>query len=112
MWYTTYTFLLLACLAPTVLGQFQFFEHMFGQGQHPGHQQRQPNHAPQWAAQADAGMYPRSLREDHLADSTYFKNDVSTLFRLSVSRDTGLRAQPLAVPLPKRGGRQMSHPRY
>ncbi|KAI0089108.1 hypothetical protein BDY19DRAFT_993340 [Irpex rosettiformis] len=54
MWYTVFTFLLLACSAPGALSQFQFFEQMFGQGQHPGHQQRQPNHAPQWAAQADA----------------------------------------------------------
>ncbi|KAI0743279.1 hypothetical protein BC629DRAFT_1299163 [Irpex lacteus] len=27
---------------------------MFGQGQHPGQQQRPPSHAPQWAAHADA----------------------------------------------------------
>lgn len=56
MQHTTLTALVLACSVAGAWGQFGFFDQMFGHG-HPGQQQqRQPTHAGQWAAQADAGL--------------------------------------------------------
>ena len=50
--------LVVLCMVPLALAQFNFFEQMFGQGPPGGqHQQRRPPSHSQWAAQADAGAF-------------------------------------------------------